>query len=206
MVNMISNYQEFKKYLESLSTKPSLLLHACCGPCSTHTLNLLNQFFNITVYYDNSNIDTIDEFEKRFLELEKVVTQFKDIILVKSAYNPQSFFEIIKGYEDAGEFSKRCYLCMKLRMENSFKYALENDFDLFTTTLSISPYKSSRWINEIGYELVKDSTTTKFLYSDFKKEEGYKNSIKMSLDLNLYRQHYCGCVFSKNEMKAKTNG
>ena len=162
--------------------------------------------FIITVFYDNSNIDTLDEFEKRYAELTKVVSEFDNIKLVKNNYEPKSYYEAIKGHERDGEFSKRCYLCMKLRMENSFKYALENGFDLFTTTLSISPYKNSDWINEIGYSLVQDSTRTKFLYSNFKKEEGYKNSIKMSIDLNLYRQHYCGCVFSKNELKEKVNG
>jgi predicted adenine nucleotide alpha hydrolase (AANH) superfamily ATPase len=203
---MINNYKDFKKYLESLDNKPKLLVHACCGPCSTHTLALLNQYFDITVFFDNSNIDTKEEFDKRYFELEKVVNQFEDIKLVVNNYNPKTYYEMVKGHEHDGEFSMRCYLCMKLRLENSFNYATNNNFDLFTTTLSISPYKSSKWINEIGFELAKDSKNTKFLYSDFKKEEGYKNSIKMSNDLNLYRQHYCGCIFSKNELKEKENG
>lgn len=203
---MINNYKDFKKYLETLSDKPKLLIHACCGPCSTHTLSLLEKYFDITVFYDNSNIDTIEEFEKRYLELEKVVNHFNTIKLVKSHYNSKTYYDAIKGYERDGEFSKRCYLCMKLRLKNSFEYAKENGFDLFTTTLSISPYKNSDWINEIGNDLAKDSTSTKFLYSNFKKEEGYKNSIKMSIDLNLYRQHYCGCVYSKQELKEKAHG
>lgn len=203
---MINNYKEFKEYLSSLSNKPTLLLHACCGPCSTHTLTLLDKYFDITVYFDNSNIDSLDEFEKRYEELKKVVNTFENIKLIKSKYIPKDFYDYIKGHEHDGEFSKRCYLCMKLRMTNSFNYAKENNFDLFTTTLSISPYKNSNWINEIGYELAKDSNYTKFLYSNFKKEEGYKNSIKMSIDLNLYRQHYCGCIFSRQELKEKING
>lgn len=203
---MINSYKEFKSYLKELNTKPKLLLHACCGPCSTHTLSLLNQYFDITVFYDNSNIDSLLEFEKRYIELEKVVKQFSNIKLVKSPYLPKTYYDAVKGHENEGEFSKRCYLCMKLRMENSFNYAKEHGFDLFTTTLSISPYKNSDWINEIGFELAKDSDTTKFLYSNFKKEEGYKNSIKMSMELNLYRQHYCGCIFSKKELEDKLDG
>lgn len=203
---MIKSYKEFKTYLKTLEGKPKLLLHACCGPCSTHTLALLNNYFDITVYFDNSNIDTEIEFDKRYNELEKVVSQFENIKLVKPAYLPKTYYDAVKGHEHDGEFSKRCYLCMKLRMENSYKFAKDNGFDLFTTTLSISPYKNSDWINEIGYELVKNDDGVQFLYSNFKKEEGYKNSIKISIELNLYRQHYCGCVFSKQELKEKING
>ena len=202
---MIKSYKEFKNYLNNLTDKPKLLIHACCGPCSTHTLALLDKYFDITVHFDNSNIDTLEEFEKRYIELEKVVNQFETIKLVKPDYLPLSFYSTVKGYEHDGEFSKRCYLCMKLRITNSYNYAKANGFDLFTTTLSISPYKNSDWINEIGYSL-EENDGPKFLYSNFKKEEGYKNSIKMSVDLNLYRQHYCGCIFSKLELKEKTNG
>ena len=205
MVKLINSYKEFKEYLKQLNTKPRLLLHACCGPCSTHTIKLLNEYFDITVFFDNSNIDTIDEFNKRYIELEKVVNEFENVKVIKNVYEPKTFYEVVKGHEHEGEFSLRCYNCMKLRMENSFKYAKENNFDLFTTTLSISPYKNSDWINEIGYSLAKDSNVG-FLYSNFKKEEGYKNSIKISNKLNLYRQHYCGCIFSKMELKEKVNG
>ena len=205
MVKLINSYKEFKEYLKQLNTKPRLLLHACCGPCSTHTIKLLNEYFDITVFFDNSNIDTITEFDKRYVELEKVVNEFTGVKVVKNVYEPNTYYEAVKGHEHDGEFSMRCYKCMKLRMENSFKYALDNNFDLFTTTLSISPYKNSDWINEIGYSLTKDSSVG-FLYSNFKKEEGYKNSIKISNELNLYRQHYCGCIFSKMELKEKING
>ena len=203
---MINNYKDLKKYLETLTDRPKLLVHACCGPCSTHTLLFLNKYFDITVFFDNSNIDTKEEFDKRFNELVKVVNQFDNIKLVSNTYEPKSFYDAIKGHERDGEFSQRCYNCMKLRLENSFKYAKENNFEYFTTTLSISPYKSSKWINEIGFNLAENSDYTKFLYSDFKKDEGYKNSIKLSNELNLYRQHYCGCVYSKNELKEKVNG
>lgn len=202
---MINNYKEFKEFLNTLDEKPKLLLHACCGPCSTHTITLLKKYFDVTVYYDNSNIDTISEFEKRLEELKKVINQFDDVKLVVGKYLPESFYNAIKGDENLGEFSSRCYKCMALRMTNTYNYAEENNFDFYTTTLSISPYKNSDWINEIGYRLAS-SGTPKFLYSNFKKEEGYKNSIKMSIDLNLYRQHYCGCIYSKKELEEKVNG
>ena len=201
---MITNYKEFKDFLTKLEDKPKLLLHAFCGPCSTHTIKLLNDYFDVTVFYDNPNIDTILEFNKRLEELKKVVSQFTDVKLIVNDYLPNTYYEAIKGDEALGEFSSRCYKCIKLRMKNTYEYALENNFDYYTTTLSISPYKNSKWINEIGNSLTNDGV--KYLYSDFKKEEGYKNSIKMSLDLNLYRQHYCGCIFSKNELKEKDNG
>ena len=202
---MINNYKDFKEYLLSLDSRPKLLLHACCGPCSTHTIAFLNKYFDITVYFDNSNIDTIDEFNKRLEELKKVIEQFDDVKLVISEYKPDSFYEVVKGLENLGEFSNRCYKCMELRMKNTYLYAEDNGFDFYTTTLSISPYKNSDWINEIGYRLAEGGQV-KFLYSNFKKEEGYKNSIKMSIDLNLYRQHYCGCIFSKKELGDKING
>ena len=202
---MINNYKEFKDFVKNLKERPKLLLHACCGPCSTHTIALLNKYFDITVFYDNSNIDTLDEFNLRLEELKKVITQFNDVKLVVNEYNPKTYYEAVMGDENLGEFSRRCYKCMALRMSNTYNYADENDFDFYTTTLSISPYKNSDWINEIGYRLAS-SGNPMFLYSNFKKEEGYKNSIKMSVDLNLYRQHYCGCIFSKNELKEKANG
>jgi len=199
---MINNYKEFKEYLNSITNKPKLLLHCCCGPCSTHTITVLNDYFDVTLFFDNSNIDTLTEYNLRFNELIKVAEKH-DIKIINSVYNPQSYYEAVKGHENDGEFSVRCYNCMKLRMENTFKYALDNGYVFFTTTLSISPYKNSDWINKIGYELENDCV--KFLYSNFKKEEGYKNSIALSKELNLYRQHYCGCIFSKNELKEKSH-
>ena len=202
---MINNYKEFKEYINCLESRPKLLLHACCGPCSTHTIALLNNYFDITVYYDNSNIDTLEEFNKRLEELKKVISSFDDVKLVVVDYLPETYYDAVKGDESLGEFSSRCYKCMALRMTNTYNYAEENGFDFYTTTLSISPYKNSDWINEIGYRLAS-SGTPQFLYSNFKKEEGYKNSIKMSIDLNLYRQHYCGCIYSKRELEDKQNG
>ena len=202
---MIDNYKDFKVFLASLSTKPRLLLHACCGPCSTHTIALLDKYFDITVFYDNSNIDTLAEFNKRLKELKKVINQFEDVKLVVGNYIPNTYYDAVSGVENLGEFSKRCYKCMELRMKNTYEYALNNNFEYYTTTLSISPYKNSDWINEIGYRIA-NSGKVKFLYSNFKKEEEYKNSIKLSVEMDLYRQHYCGCIFSKRELEEKKNG
>ena len=202
---MIENYKEFKEFLSSLDLKPKLLLHACCGPCSTHTIALLDKYFDITVFYDNSNIDTLDEFNKRLEELNKVIEQFSNVKLVVGDYLPQTYYQAVTGSEHLGEFSNRCYKCMELRMKNTYEYALKNNFEYYTTTLSISPYKNSNWINEIGYRLASNGIV-KFLYSNFKKEEGYKNSVRISNELNLYLQHYCGCVFSKKELEDKKNG
>ena len=202
---MISDYNEFKKYLNNLENKPKLLLHACCGPCSTHTLNILKNHFDITVFFDNSNIDTYEEFSRRLDAQKKVIESIGDVKLIVSPYLPLTFAEAIKGLEHLGEFSSRCTNCMRLRLANTAKYAKENNYDLFSTTLSISPYKSSKIINDLGYQLAEEYQIA-FLYSNFKKENGYQNSIKISKDLELYRQDYCGCIYSKKEHEDKLNG
>ena len=133
---MIRNYKEFKEFLSSLKDKPKLLLHACCGPCSTHTIALLNEFFDITVFYDNSNIDTLEEFDKRLEELKKVINQFSNVKLAVGEYEPNDYYKVVNGLENLGEFSNRCYKCMELRMKNTYNYAVNNNFDFYTTTLS----------------------------------------------------------------------
>lgn len=195
---MINNYKDFKKYLTTLETKPKLLLHSCCAPCSTHTIIFLKQYFEITIYFDNSNIHPEEEYNKRLQEQIKLCN-ILGISVIHSKYNAKEYFDNIKGLEHLGEFSERCFKCYEYRMINSYHYASENGFDFFTTTLSISPYKNSDKINEIGYRLQTDSV--KFLYSNFKKDMGYQNSIKFSREFDLYRQDYCGCVFSKREME-----
>ncbi len=202
---MINNYNEFKEYLKKLENKPKLLLHACCGPCSTHTLKVLEPYFDITIYFDNSNMDTFEEFNRRLDAQKTVINAFNDVKLVVAEYNPRSFDEAIKGHEHLGEFSSRCTCCMALRLENTAIYAKQNAFDLFSTTLSISPYKSSNIINELGYQLAQKHQVD-YLYSNFKKENGYQNSIAISKDLALYRQDYCGCKYSKKEHEEKLNG
>ncbi len=198
---MIDNYTDFKKFIKSLDYKPRLLLHTCCAPCSTHTLDVLKDYFEITIFYSNSNIYPKEEFDKRLEEQIEYAKKF-NIPVIPDDYNAKEYYETIKGHEKDGEKSQRCYLCYEMRLRHTALMAKMQGFDYFTTSLSISPYKVTRWINEIGYNLEKE-LNIKYLYSDFKKEEGYKESIRLSLENNMYRQDYCGCVFSQNERKEK---
>ena len=201
-------YQEFEKILNEVSNSnmvPKLLLHACCGPCSSYCLELLTNYFDITILYYNPNIYPDIEYNRRLDELKDLLTKLphkNSINLVEINYNPLDYYQAIKGLEHLGEKSKRCYECYKLRMEESFKYASLNKYDYCTTTLSISPYKVSNWINEIGIDLEK-KYSIKYLYSDFKKKNGYKRSIELSKKYNMYRQDYCGCIYSKLEHDKK---
>jgi len=196
---MISNYNEFKKFISNLGYKPKLLLHVCCAPCSSHTLKVLLDYFDITVFYSNDNIYPKEEYDKRLEEIKRFSKEFnKDIKILDNGYNHLDFLNSIKNLENLGERSKRCYNCYKLRLEKTCIIAKELKFDYFTTSLSISPYKNSKWINEIGYELMNKYNVS-YLYSDFKKENGYQESIELSKIYNLYRQDYCGCEFSKKE-------
>ncbi len=197
----MNEYQVFKEQLQELKKldkKPTLLLHSCCGPCSTHVLQLLNEVFDITVFYYNPNIYPKEEFDKRYLEQQKFISLFgKDVKIVEGTYDYNVYLEQVKGLETLGEFSKRCYNCYLFRLKETFEYAKDNNFDYYTTTLSISPYKNSNWINEIGVKY--QSEKTQYLYSNFKKESGYQNSVKLAKEYNLYRQEYCGCEFSIKE-------
>ena len=201
------NYQivldEIVKEISSLNKKPKLLLHVCCAPCSSYVLEYLNEYFDITVYYYNPNISSYSEYEKRLNEEIRFVSEYpfnKDIPVIKAPYDNDRFEEMIKGLEEEKEGGARCFKCYRLRLEESCKYALENGFDYFTTTLSISPYKNSKVLNEIGNEL-SEIYGIKYLYSDFKKKNGYKRSIELSHEYNLYRQDYCGCKYSlKNKI------
>jgi len=178
-----------------------LLLHSCCGPCSTQVIDVLRKYYDITIYYYNPNIHPENEYIRRINELKKFLTEFKPknkVKLVEEIYNPFEYFNEIKGLENLGEKSERCYKCYKLRMEKTIKYAEYNNFDYFTTTLSISPYKKSDWINEIGSILEKEYNV-RYLYADFKKKNGYKRSLELSKEYGLYRQDYCGCIYSKQE-------
>ena len=187
---MITNYKEFEKFLENTKEKKKLLIHACCGPCSTSVLELLNKYFLIDVLYYNPNIYPEEEYKKRLNELKKVS---KNVISL--SYDSNLFTDLVKGLETEKEGGLRCYKCIEARLRKTATYAKENGYDFFTTTLSVSPHKNSKMINEIGYKLEKEYNI-KYLYSDFKKKEGYKRSITLSKDLNLYRQTYCGCKYS----------
>ena len=180
---------------------PSLLLHACCAPCSSACLEYLFENFDITVFYYNPNISPKTEFDKRLEEEKRLVAEMlpaSEIKVIEGSYNYNDFLQIAAGLEDVPEGGERCFKCYQLRLEETARLAKEKGFDYFCTTLSISPLKNSQKINEIGYE-TSEKYGVKWLPSDFKKKEGYKRSIELSRQYNLYRQNFCGCVFSKKE-------
>lgn len=201
------NYQkvldEILINIENSNKTPRLLLHACCAPCSSYVLEYLSKYFEITIYYYNPNIYPETEYQRRMDELKKFISNYNSINkinLIEENYNINDYYKAVKGYEKLGERSERCYKCYEFRMRNACIYAKENNFDYFTTTLSISPYKNSNWINEIGSDLEKEYDI-KYLYADFKKKNGYKRSLELSKEYGLYRQEYCGCVYSKEERR-----
>ena len=203
------NYQlKLEEIINEISKQDKrykLLLHACCGPCSSYCLEYLSKYFDIAIIYYNPNIYPDIEYNRRLNELKDFLSKISNgntIKLKECRYNPNEYYNAVKGLEKLGERSKRCYECYKLRLEETAKVAFEESYDYFTTTLSISPYKDSKWINEIGEELSK-KYNIKFLYADFKKKNGYKRSIELSKKYNMYRQDYCGCVYSKVENDEK---
>ena len=194
------NYQIIlDETLKNLNGKKKLLLHACCAPCSSYVIEYLSKYFDITILYYNPNIDKEEEFEKRLNELKRFVKEFKTenrVKVISLGYKSDEYLQEIKGLEHEKEGGKRCLKCFELRLRKSCLYAKENNFDYFTTTLTISPLKNSKVINEIG-KFLEEEYKVPYLYSDFKKREGYKRSIVLSHEYNLYRQDYCGCKFSK---------
>ena len=202
---MSENYQlvlnkELEKIIKSEKT-PSLFLHACCAPCSSYVLEYLSGYFNITLFYYNPNISPESELKKRFDELERLINDMplkNPVTLIAGKYDSDSFFDMAKGMEDMREGGERCFKCYELRMRETAKCARDAGFDYFTTTLSISPHKNAQKLNEIGKNLSKEFNIN-YLYSDFKKRGGYKRSCELSAIYGLYRQDYCGCVFSKAE-------
>lgn len=198
------NYQkELDKVLEGLEYRPSLLLHSCCAPCSSYVLTYLSTYFDITVLYYNPNIYPPKEFDKRLAEQERLIGELnrdlrKDIKLIGGTYDPELFFDMAKGLEDIPEGGERCRRCYELRMREAAALANKGGYDYFTTTLSISPLKNADWINEIG-ERLSDEYGVRHLPSDFKKREGYKQSIELSKKYDLYRQNYCGCIYSRRD-------
>lgn len=197
------NYQKLlDKQLSSLGKEvPTLLLHSCCAPCSSYCIEYLSQFFKITVYYYNPNIFPDEEYQYRAKEQQRLISEMPTkhpVKYISSDYDSHNFFETVKGLENEPEGGKRCQKCFELRLRKTAIKASELDFDYFTTTLTISPLKNAQLINEIGMHIA-DEFNVVWLPSDFKKNEGYKRSIQLSKDYNLYRQNYCGCVFSKNK-------
>ena len=206
---MTMNYDLLmEEQIKNLEEGSTLLMHACCAPCSSACLERLGNYFDISIFYYNPNITDKDEYLKRVEEIKKFIGGFKTkypIKLIEGRYEPEEFFKIAKGLEDEPERGKRCFECYKLRLSETAKVASELNFDYFCTTLTLSPYKNAVWLNEIGEELNSNYTST-YLYSDFKKRNGYKRSIELSKEFDLYRQDYCGCVYSlRDELNRKKN-
>lgn len=199
------NYNlECEKILNSLdlNNKKTLLLHACCAPCSSAVLEKISKYFKITILFYNPNITDYSEYLKRKDELKRLIKEVGyDIEVMDCDYDKEKFISMALGLEDKKEGDIRCYKCYKLRLEKTALVAKENNFDYFTTTLSISPYKNSKWLNEIGKEL-SAKYKVDYLYADFKKKNGYKRSIELSNIYHLYRQDYCGCIYSKVERES----
>ena len=190
---------------ESKSRVPRLLLHSCCAPCSSYVLEYLADYFEITVFYYNPNISPAEEYEKRAAEQQHLIRELPakhPIHLVVGAYEPERFYAVSRGLEQVPEGGERCFRCFRLRLEEAAKMAAEGGFDYFATTLTISPLKNAQKLNEIGEEL-SELYKVEHLPSDFKKKNGYKRSVELSALYGLYRQNYCGCVFSKRDAEER---
>ena len=181
--------------------RPRILLHICCAPCSSATLERLQDRFDVDFYFYNPNIEPFEEFSKRAGEARRFVREFRPdggVRVIVADYDHAAFEAIAKGREDIPERGERCRLCYELRMRAAAEYAKAHGYDAFTTSLSISPHKSSAWINEIGLALERELGIP-FVWSDFKKKDGYHRSIQLSKEYGLYRQDWCGCVYSRRE-------
>ena len=208
----LANKRNYQKELDGLIAKlqegasvPKLFLHSCCAPCSSYVLEYLSEYFEITVFYYNPNIYPPEEYHERAAEQKRFIEQFPakhPISYVEGEYDTKRFYEMARGLEKVPECGERCFRCYELRMRESAILAKEGGFDYFTTTLSISPLKNAEKLNEIG-EMLEAEYGVKHLTSDFKKKNGYKRSTELSKEYELYRQNYCGCIFSKN---ARENG
>ena len=194
---MKTNYNLImEETLKNLKNKPKLLLHACCGVCSSSVLEKLYPFFDITVLYYNPNIYPEEEYQKRLKMQKEIISKMNlKVALLEIGYHSKDFEKIAKNLEDEKEGGIRCTKCFHLRLEKTAQIAKVNNFDYFTTTLSVSPYKDSERLNKIG-EILSKEYGVKYLYSDFKKKEGYKRSNELAKKYNIYRQHYCGCQYS----------
>lgn len=197
---MKENYSvKCENILNNLDGKKKLLLHSCCGPCSSYVISYLTNYFDITILYYNPNIYPYDEYLKRKHEQIKLINEIdcsNNLDIMDCDYDNDLYEKCIIGLENEPERGNRCMVCYNLRMEKTAKMAKEYNYDYFCTTLSVSPYKNAEWINEIG-EKLQNKYNINWLYSDFKKKDGYKQSILLSKKYNLYRQDYCGCIYSK---------
>ena len=203
-MNKINYQKELDRIIERNEREgvvPRLLLHVCCAPCSSYCLEYLSDYFDITVYYYNPNITVREEYEYRLSEEERYISlhDFRHpVSMIPAAYDTKEFFDAVKGLERETEGGLRCEKCFRLRLQATAEKAKELGFDCFTTTLTISPLKNAGLLNEIGFE-VGERCGVAWLPSDFKKREGYKRSIELSREYDLYRQNYCGCVFSRTQ-------
>ena len=191
-------YQLELEELNNLKNKKKLLLHSCCAPCSSHVITFLTKYFDITILYYNPNISPKSEYDKRKEEQIRLINEIdkvNELNIIDCDYDNDKYEELIKGYEDCPERGDRCTICFNLRLDYTARMAKMLGYDYFCSTLSVSPYKNSKLINEIGKQM-EDKYNIKWLYSDFKKEDGYKHSIELSHKYNLYRQNYCGCKYS----------
>lgn len=196
--------KELSKVKEAGIT-PRLLLHSCCAPCSSYVLEYLTEYFDITVYYYNPNISPMGEYEKRIAEQKRLISEMKfknSVSFIEGTYNHDEFISLTRGLENLPEGGERCSLCYEMRLEAAAQKAAEINADYFTTTLSVSPYKNTAKLNTIGLKLAMEYGVP-YLVSDFKKNNGYKRSIELSTEYGLYRQNFCGCIFSKKEAEER---
>ena len=200
------NYQnKLDEILKDLKETPKLLLHTCCAPCSSYCIEYLSNYFDITVLYYNPNISPQEEYEKRKQEQIRFLKEYPSknkLDIMDIDYNYNEFLSIAKGLEQEKEGGRRCHKCYLLRLEKTAQIAKKHHFDYFGTTLTVSPYKNSKVLNEIG-KVLQEKYNVAYLFSDFKKKEGYKRSIELSKQYHLYRQDYCGCIYSKKERDEK---
>ena len=218
-MNQVPYYKQMEKIISEhveKSERKKLLLHSCCAPCSSHCMELLREYFDITVFYYNPNISSEPEYIKRLEEEKRLIEAYNRQVLegdfagmnstpnasvieiIDGEYEPELFYEAARGLENCPEGGDRCRECFRLRLRRSAEVAAERGFDYLTTTLTISPLKNANYLNEIGREEA-DKVNVLWLPSDFKKKEGYKRSIELSTRFDLYRQDYCGCVYSKRD-------
>lgn len=202
------NFQkELEKTIQTLHATgkvPQLLLHSCCAPCSSYVIEYLSQFFRITVFYYNPNISREEEYRKRVTEQKRFIQEFPalhPVDFIEGEYDADCFYKSISGLENCKEGEARCFQCYELRLRRTAMIAKLKGFDYFTTTLTISPLKNSVKLNQIGLQL-EEELKISYLFSDFKKKEGYKRSIELSREYHLYRQNYCGCIYSQRDSQA----
>lgn len=210
-MNQINYQKEMEKILqaccrqtEETGKAPRLFLHSCCAPCSSYVLEYLCRYFEITVFYYNPNISVLEEYQKRVAEQRRLIESYNtekkgySIAVVEGDYKPGIFFQMAQGLENCPEGGERCFRCYELRLRETARRASEGKYDYFCTTLSISPLKNAKKLNEIGFAL-EEEYSIPWLTSDFKKKDGYKRSVELSAEYDLYRQNYCGCAFSKTD-------